>query len=169
MEYYQQIQYIEDNARFGDLIEFSYPVGFSHWGVYDGEGYVVHFAVADEGKLTRKFRKFVLQKLVPLSGDILLGETKIRRQHIADINVPRGAHVTISNNLHARRPSPECDIRQRRTALLGHDLHYKLLSVNCEHFATFVRYGVGICNQIPGRTKNKECQEATKTFQRLMS
>lgn len=41
-----QVEDITANAQFGDLIEFSYPVGFSHWGVYDGDGHVIHFAVA---------------------------------------------------------------------------------------------------------------------------
>lgn len=35
-------------AKFGDLIEFSYPIGYSHWGVYDEDGHVIHFAVAGE-------------------------------------------------------------------------------------------------------------------------
>jgi len=30
------------------LIEFAYPIGYSHWGVYDEDGYVIHFAVAGE-------------------------------------------------------------------------------------------------------------------------
>lgn len=41
-----QVAEIEASAQFGDLIEFAYPVGYSHWGVYDGDGYVIHFAVA---------------------------------------------------------------------------------------------------------------------------
>lgn len=41
-----QVAEIVASAHFGDLIEFAYPVGYSHWGVYDGDGYVVHFAVA---------------------------------------------------------------------------------------------------------------------------
>ena len=39
-------------AQFGDLIEFIYPIGYSHWGVYDEDGYVIHFAVAGEELLT---------------------------------------------------------------------------------------------------------------------
>lgn len=43
-----QVQGIVSTAKFGDLIEFSYPIGYSHWGVYDEGGYVIHFAVAGE-------------------------------------------------------------------------------------------------------------------------
>lgn len=46
-----QVQQVVSMAAFGDLIEFSYPIGYSHWGVYAGEGHVVHFAVAGEIKL----------------------------------------------------------------------------------------------------------------------
>lgn len=41
-----QVAEIEASARFGDLIEFVYPIGYAHWGVYDGDGYVIHFSVA---------------------------------------------------------------------------------------------------------------------------
>lgn len=45
-----QLDSIVSSAKFGDLIEFSYPVGYSHWAVYDQDGYVIHFAVAGEKK-----------------------------------------------------------------------------------------------------------------------
>lgn len=41
-----QVEEIASTAKFGDLIEFSYPIGYSHWAVYDKDGYVIHFAVA---------------------------------------------------------------------------------------------------------------------------
>ncbi|KPP69554.1 retinoic acid receptor responder protein 3-like, partial [Scleropages formosus] len=131
---------------FGDLIEFSYPIGYSHWGVYDGDEYVVHFAVADEGELKRMFRNS-LQTMFPVCGDLLLGETRIQRQLLLDVNVPKGAQVIISNNQHGREPSSEEDMRHRCNALLNKELPYKLFTLNCEHFATFVRYGEAVCNQ----------------------
>lgn len=41
-----QLDHIVASAQFGDLIEFSYPVGYSHWAVYQEDGHVMHFAVA---------------------------------------------------------------------------------------------------------------------------
>ncbi len=41
-----QVEQVVSTAQFGDLVEFTYPVGYSHWGVYDGDGYIIHFAVA---------------------------------------------------------------------------------------------------------------------------
>lgn len=44
-----QVENIVSTANLGDLIEFSYPIGYSHWAVYDQDGYVLHFAVAGMG------------------------------------------------------------------------------------------------------------------------
>ncbi|KAG5837882.1 hypothetical protein ANANG_G00217810 [Anguilla anguilla] len=165
MDYKEQVREVVSKAQFGDLIEFSYPIGFSHWGVYDGDGHVIHFAVPDEEQLTSWFRD-ILQKVVPFSGDILIGRTQIRRQRVADVNVPSGAHVMISNRRHAFRPSPVVEMRRRRDALLGREFQYDLFGLNCEHFATFVRFGKAVCNQFPGRT-DVECKEATEMFRSI--
>ncbi|CDQ71744.1 unnamed protein product [Oncorhynchus mykiss] len=29
-------------TKFGDLIELSYPIGYSHLGVYDEDGHIIH-------------------------------------------------------------------------------------------------------------------------------
>ncbi|XP_074536803.1 phospholipase A and acyltransferase 2-like [Halichoeres trimaculatus] len=167
MEYHEQIEEIISTAKFGDLIEFSYPIGYSHWGVYDGDGYVVHFAVAEEGKFMNRVRTS-LQAWFPVCGDLLLGSTKIRRMPVGEVTVPQGAHAYISNNGHAFRASDPVEMRKRRDALLDQQLTYKLLNLNCEHFATFIRYGKSVCNQIPGKAKNVECEEATETFQKIV-
>ncbi|XP_051525098.1 phospholipase A and acyltransferase 4-like [Myxocyprinus asiaticus] len=167
MEYAEQVAQIVSTAHFGDLIEFSYPIGYSHWGVYDGDGYVIHFGVADESQVMSTFRS-CLQNIFPVCGDLLLGETKIRRQLLSEVTVPKGARLSVGNSCHAFQPSPEDDIRRRRDGLLDREFTYKLLSFNCEHFATFVRYGKAVCNQIPGRAKNKECVDATELFSCLV-
>ncbi|XP_035521413.1 phospholipase A and acyltransferase 2-like [Morone saxatilis] len=163
MNYHQQVEEIVSTAKFGDLIEFSYPIGYSHWGVYDGDGHVLHFAVADEGQLMTSVRTY-LQSILPVCGDLLLGETRIRRVPLGEVNVPKGAHVLISNNRHAFTPSAPEDMKLRSNTLLNRDFPYDLFGLNCEHFATFVRYGKAVCNQIPTRPKNVECVEATSTF-----
>ncbi|KAL7851494.1 hypothetical protein AOLI_G00218500 [Acnodon oligacanthus] len=155
-------------GQFGDLIEFSYPIGFSHWGVYEGEGHIVHFAVEDENELQRRFRVHVLQRVFPSSGNILLGHTKVRREHITQVPLPKGAHIKISNNCHHSPASTATDMRRRMYGLLDEVLDYNLLTHNCEHFATFVRYGVAMCNQIPLH-KDKEQRTATTLFQDIIS
>ncbi|XP_066515497.1 phospholipase A and acyltransferase 2-like [Hoplias malabaricus] len=168
MEYREQVAEVLATAQFGNLIEFCYPIGYSHWGVYDGEGYVIHFAVADETQLMSHVRGF-LQKLFPVCGDLLLGSTKIRRMLLSEIPVPKGAHVLISNDSHGQSALTEDEMRHRRDALLGKELSYKLLTFNCEHFATFIRYGRCVCNQIPGKAENTECEEATRAFDQIVA
>ncbi|KAK1801458.1 hypothetical protein P4O66_022719 [Electrophorus voltai] len=87
-----QVAELSNTAQFGDLIEFSYAIGYSHWGVYNEYGYIIHFAVADESQLMSMVRGD-LQTIFPLCGDLLLGETKIRRQQLLDVNVPKGAQI----------------------------------------------------------------------------
>ncbi|XP_026188796.1 phospholipase A and acyltransferase 2-like isoform X2 [Mastacembelus armatus] len=168
MNYQQQVDEIVSSGKFGDLIEFSYPIGYSHWGVYDGDGNVVHFAVTDQGQLLSSVRNS-LQQMFPVCGDLLLGETRIRRVPLRDVNIPKGAHVFISNNRHAFTPSASQEMKLRCNALIGHEFPYHLFNFNCEHFATFVRYGKAVCNQIPLRRKNVECLEATTTFSNIVS
>ncbi|XP_068160196.1 phospholipase A and acyltransferase 4-like [Antennarius striatus] len=167
MDYQGQIDEIVSTAKCGDLIEFSYPIGYSHWAVYDEDGHVFHFAPADEGTLMANIR-YYLQTWFPVCGDLLLGQTKIRRVPIGEVTIPDGAHVMISNTRHAFKPSAPEDIMRRRDALLDQEFSYHLLTLNCEHFATFVRYGKATCNQIPTRKKNLECEEATTTFNKIV-
>ncbi|KAM9785912.1 phospholipase A and acyltransferase 4 [Neosynchiropus ocellatus] len=168
MDYQEQIEEIVAEGKYGDLIEFAYPIGYSHWGVYVGDGHVVHFAIADEGQLMANVRN-TLQSVFPLCGDLLLGETKIRRVPIGEVNVPKGAHILISNKRHAFKATPEEEMRERCEALVDESLRYNLFCLNCEHFATFVRYGKAVCNQVPGKSKNEEYEQATEKFQDIVN
>lgn len=89
-----------------------------------------------------------LETLFPVCGDLLLGQTRIRRVPLCDVKVPNGAHIMISNNRHFFTPSTPEAMRRRCDALLHETLAYNLLSLNCEHFATFIRYGKSVCNQV---------------------
>ncbi|XP_077409555.1 phospholipase A and acyltransferase 2-like [Vanacampus margaritifer] len=167
MDLEAQIEAIASTAQFGDLIEFSYPIGYSHWGVYDKDGHVIHFAVADEGHMMNNIRTS-LQSMFPICGDLLLGATRIRRVPLGEVTVPSGVHILRSNNRHAFKPSSVEEMRRRRDALEDEELTYNLLWLNCEHFATFVRYGKAVCNQIPTKPKNVENKSATKAFQDIV-
>lgn len=108
---------------------------------------VSFFFFQDEKQLMTTVRTY-LQKIMPVCGDLLLGETKIRRVPVGEVNVPHGAHALVSNNRHAFTPSAPEDMRLRRDALLNQSLPYNLFTLNCEHFATFIRYGKAVCNQV---------------------
>lgn len=89
-----------------------------------------------------------LETFLPICGDLLLGQTKIRRVPLAEVNVPDGAHIMISNTRHFFTPSEPEAMRRRCDGLLDETFTYNLFYLNCEHFATFVRYGRAICNQV---------------------
>lgn len=89
-----------------------------------------------------------LETLFPVCGDLLLGQTRIRRVPLSEVKVPNGAHIMISNNRHFLTPSTPAAMRRRCDALLHQTLAYDLLYLNCEHFATFIRYGKSVCNQV---------------------
>ena len=89
-----------------------------------------------------------LQAAFPVCGDLLLGETKIRRVSLAQVTVPKGARITVCNNVHTGMASSVEKMRQHLDALLDKQFDYHLLTFNCEHFATYVRYGQAVCNQV---------------------
>lgn len=89
-----------------------------------------------------------LQKAMPVCGDLLLGETRIRRMPLADVAVPPGARILISNDSHGCQPSSKRAMEERRDALLDEKFAYEIFTFNCEHFVTFVRYGKAVCNQV---------------------
>lgn len=62
--------------------------------------------------------------------------------------VPKGTQIKISNDCHHYPASSVTDMRMRLNVLLGEALDYNQVSQNCEHFATFVRYRVAVCNQV---------------------
>ncbi|KAM3873337.1 phospholipase A and acyltransferase 4-like [Diretmus argenteus] len=156
-------------AEIGDLIEFTYPsAGVSCWGVYVGDGHVIHFGVADEDMMLTICRGFLQQMIQNAAGDRLLRRTKIRRQHISEIKVPRGTRIKVNNNKHHLRASPEDVVKHRCATFLDQEFAYDLLNFNSEHFATFVRSGHAVCNQIPFKKKNEEHVATTQTLERIM-
>nr|XP_061806334.1 phospholipase A and acyltransferase 2-like [Nerophis lumbriciformis] len=167
MDLEAQIEEISSSAKFGDLIEYTSPMGFSHWAVYDDDGHVIHFALAEEGQLMYNIRTSI-QSLLPVPGDILLGTTIIRRTPLGEIKVASGGQILIGNDRHAFEPSSPEEMRRRCHALEGEELGYNVLWFNCEHFATFVRYGKSVCNQIPTSSINVETKSATKVFQDIV-
>jgi len=89
-----------------------------------------------------------LQVAFPLCGELILGQTKIHRVPLDQVTVGHGAHIAVSNNRHAGKPSSAEQMRKCCDTLLDKQLDYHLLTLNCEHFATFVRYGRAVCNQV---------------------
>ncbi|XP_030252939.1 phospholipase A and acyltransferase 3-like [Sparus aurata] len=115
----------------GDLIEI-FRGTYQHWAVYVGDGFVVHVTSPPDADVrhaasnslmsapTKKamVRKQKLQEAV--------GDNKWRINNILDKKYkPRRAHIIVEEAL----------------LEVGKMMEYFVLSENCEHFATKLRYG----------------------------
>ncbi|XP_067457702.1 phospholipase A and acyltransferase 1-like [Thunnus thynnus] len=165
----RQIDQSVSTAESGDLIEFVTPwSGLSLWGVYVGEGLVIHFGVGDENMTQKACRSF-LQQMAPKSkSDHVLKKTRINEQLITDIKVPPGTRIRVNNDEHNLVPSPQETMRHRWETFLHQEFKYDLMNFNSEHFATFVRYGHAVCNQIPFKKKNEAHVDTTQTLQMII-
>ncbi|XP_068614289.1 phospholipase A and acyltransferase 2-like [Brachionichthys hirsutus] len=149
----RQLDQSLSSVEIGDLIEFAYPwSGLCLWGVYIGDGLVIHFGVGDENMTQKACRSF-LQQMAPKSkGDGVLKKTRICTQRIKDIKLPPGTCIRVNNNKHNLVPSPQEMIRTRCEMFLHQEFKYDLMNFNSEHFATFIRYGCAVSNLVGSKT-----------------
>ncbi|XP_010022228.1 PREDICTED: phospholipid-metabolizing enzyme A-C1-like [Nestor notabilis] len=105
----------------GDLIEIFRPA-YQHWALYLGDGYVIN--VTPVGKAGARVRMQLLK-------DVVGSDT----YHIN--NKYDGTYA----------PLPVEEIIRRAEYLIDQEVSYDLLSNNCEHFVTLLRYGEGVSSQ----------------------
>ncbi|XP_066299031.1 phospholipase A and acyltransferase 3-like [Branchiostoma lanceolatum] len=107
----------------GDLLEF-YRISYSHWGVYVGDEMVIH-RTEDNGTVKVKEDWFW--------------------------SVVGNSLVEINNRLDSWfmgwAPLPRKKIVKRARSKLG-EVGYSTMMNNCEHFATWCRYGVAQSDQV---------------------
>ncbi|CAK6449651.1 unnamed protein product [Pipistrellus nathusii] len=107
----------------GDLIEIS-RIGSSHWALYEGDGYVIHLAPPEE-------------KSEPGAPT---GLGVVKRELLVD--VVENCSYKVNNYLdHVYTPWPMKKIIAFGNWLVGRKMEYPVLSRNCEHFVTDLRYG----------------------------
>ncbi|XP_056281975.1 phospholipase A and acyltransferase 4-like [Pseudoliparis swirei] len=117
----------EHGAKPGDLIEI-FRGSFEHWAVYIGGNEVVHFTGGDSGSL----------------GNTLLALTASVAQVMRDKiwEVIHGDRFQINNLLDDKYEPRERHVIVREACrMVGSVLKYSVVSLNCEHFATKLRYG----------------------------
>ncbi|XP_016113597.1 retinoic acid receptor responder protein 3-like [Sinocyclocheilus grahami] len=120
----------------GDLIEISRK-GYQHWAIYVGDGYVLHLVKisehGDSGTSCAKPGKD--------------GRATVKKEKLED--VANNDEYRINNRLDNQyEPRPIKDILQDAENLVGREFPYNVLSSNCEHFATLVRYGNPLSQQV---------------------
>ena len=119
----------------GDLIEFKNE-GYlpAHWGIYDGTGKIIH-VTGDENKESISLLGEVVAAVV---GKV---EAYVRRESLK--TVVKGRKFYKNNMLDKTYKPLKGDlIIKETTKYIGKVWEYKLLSSNCEHFASEMRYGV---------------------------
>ncbi|XP_060113058.1 phospholipase A and acyltransferase 3-like [Heteronotia binoei] len=120
----------------GDLIEIERSC-YQHWAIYIGDGYVVHLApeseVAGAG----------FGSLLSITTD----RAVVRKDPL--LKVVGNDKYKINNKYDGRYlPLPVYEIISRAKAEVGRVMPYNVLSENCEHFVTNLRYGNPVSDQV---------------------
>ncbi|KAM7013469.1 phospholipase A and acyltransferase 1-like isoform 2-T2 [Passerculus sandwichensis] len=118
----------------GDLIEIFRPF-YQHWALYVGDGYVIH--VTAEGASFRLF-----------SGSSSGGtRAKVKKELLKVVVENHKWRVNNKYDCYCT-PFPVEMIIQRAELCIDKELRYDVLSLNCEHFVTILRYGKGVSRQL---------------------
>ncbi|XP_014824073.1 PREDICTED: retinoic acid receptor responder protein 3-like [Poecilia mexicana] len=118
----------------GDLIEI-FRVGYKHWAIYIGSGFVVHLVVNGLGSSS--------SCSLPAPGEMGV----VMKEKLED--VVGGDRWRINNYLDKKyKPQQIYAIVKQAVGFIGTRLPYNLVSSNCEHFATDLRYGKSTSLQV---------------------
>ncbi|XP_035978028.1 phospholipase A and acyltransferase 4-like isoform X2 [Halichoerus grypus] len=113
----------------GDLIQI-FRIGYEHWAIYVGDGYVVHLTTLREFPWASSSIMF----------SVLSSRAVVKRELLRD--VVRGCRYKVNNLLDNKyRPRPVNQIIYSAKQMVGQEMEYGLLNRNCEHFVTNLRYG----------------------------
>ncbi|XP_066574979.1 phospholipase A and acyltransferase 3 isoform X2 [Amia ocellicauda] len=119
----------DDEPKPGDLIEI-FRLGYQHWAIYVGRGYVIHLAPPSElaGAGAYSIMSMMCEKAV-IKKDPLRTVVGSDRYHI-------------NNKLDNKYdPLPVSKILREAERKVGQEVSYSVARSNCEHFVTKLRYG----------------------------
>ncbi|XP_011897396.1 PREDICTED: retinoic acid receptor responder protein 3 isoform X2 [Cercocebus atys] len=120
----------------GDLIEI-FRLGYEHWALYIGDDYVIHLAPPDGYPAASSSSAF------SVAGGIAV----VKQELLKD--VLEGCKYRVNNSLDRRfEPLPVGVIISSAKELVGQKMKYSIVSRNCEHFVTKLRYGRSHCQQV---------------------
>ncbi|XP_003221514.1 phospholipase A and acyltransferase 3 [Anolis carolinensis] len=117
----------KEEPKPGDMIHFQRAL-YQHWGIYVGDGYLIHFTLPDWDETIKEV----------LAGKTLKATIRKDPLKVVGGNLPYGVY-----NQYDKQQSPLSaeEIVKRAESLLGLQLPYNVMKSNCEHFATMMRYG----------------------------
>ncbi|XP_032924734.1 phospholipase A and acyltransferase 1-like [Catharus ustulatus] len=123
----------ESKPEPGDLIQIYRPF-YQHWALYVGDGYIVHLTPVENGEvLTSIFNTRAKVKKQLLK--VVVGNDKWRVNNKYD---------------RSRKPRPVKEIIRRAEEWIDRVVTYDVVTRNCEHFVTELRYGEGVSDQVSG-------------------
>ncbi|XP_054999796.1 phospholipase A and acyltransferase 4 [Sorex araneus] len=118
-----------EDPKPGDLIEI-FRVGYQHWAIYVGDGYVVHLAPPSEYPGAGSSSLF----------SVLSNRAVVKRELLKE--VVGDCRYRVNNYLdHKYPPLPVYQIISVAKEKVGEEMSYSVYSKNCEHFVTNLRYG----------------------------
>ncbi|XP_050833806.1 phospholipase A and acyltransferase 1 isoform X3 [Serinus canaria] len=118
----------------GDLIEIFRPL-YQHWALYVGDGYVIH--VTDEEA----------SSIFLSSSSISATRAKVKMELLKD--VVKNDNWRVNNKYdRSRTPRRVKEIIRDAEQWIGEEVSYDVLTNNCEHFVTELRYGEALCDQV---------------------
>ncbi|XP_066575053.1 phospholipase A and acyltransferase 3 isoform X2 [Amia ocellicauda] len=120
----------------GDMIEFP-RTSFNHWGLYVGNGYVVHLApTGGSGGASVSFLSSFTSPSATVVKDLL-----------KDVAGP-GLKFLVKNLDHQYQPLPRDQILESAEKMIDEIVPYSVTTKNCEHFVTELRYGLAESRQV---------------------
>ncbi|XP_057316556.1 phospholipase A and acyltransferase 3-like [Hydractinia symbiolongicarpus] len=124
----------------GDMLRFERSEqAYTHWGIYDGQGYVIHVTGDAANDMFWEF----LQTFQAATHAI---NAFVKREELSF--VAAGSKFYVDNYMDTERtPYVQGTIVERAISRVGKAWVYNLLQNNCEHFATNMRYGRPISRQ----------------------
>jgi len=133
--------------RSGDLVEFHRGL-YTHWGVFIGDGKIVHLSGDEDDGLSAGFNAHlgsVSGSVFTISG-VNFKKAKVKCDDFWDVARKSKADVNNSKDGYIRADAPHVIVNRAlsRMGVIG----YNMLWSNCEHFASWCRYGMAWSEQV---------------------
>ncbi|XP_055897414.1 phospholipase A and acyltransferase 2-like [Biomphalaria glabrata] len=131
---YAHNKQVYNSLRLGDRVEFKRVV-YSHWGIYIGQGKIIHLAAHDNAEVKANSNSTHLFSI----GGKLFKKAFVRIDDFWKVVGEDKAIINNSLDKKLRALSPE-DIVQQAMKKIG-EVGYNVITANCEHFTNWCRYG----------------------------
>ncbi|CAL8272790.1 unnamed protein product [Arctogadus glacialis] len=128
----------QKDPQSGDLIEIFHAV-YKHWAVYVGDGFVVHLIPNGSSGTSSSSSG-------SSSGSMSITKAMVKYEELkAVVGDDKWEIHNLMDDVH--RPQDAKIIVTKARQLVGTQRQYHVLSHNCEHFATEMRYGISRSRQ----------------------